>query len=1633
MKQLFISLTLLLFTSTTLLAQNPAFTYQGRLTESGAPVNGVYDLTFTLYDAANNGSTVGTSNVVNDLSVTNGVFTVALDFGAGAFDGNDRWLQIAVRPGASNGAYANLTPRQPITSTPYATHAANFSGPVSDSQLSVNVARVNSDQTFTGNLTALGTLTAQQLTVGNGHVNPAVGSSIAGGVSNYIFNSAGFIGGGENNRIYSLFGFIGGGQNNRAMSDYGVIGGGADNLADSMYAAVGGGDGNSAIGPRSFVGGGQNNLATGDRSTVGGGLFNRAVGLYATVPGGRFNVATNDAFAAGKSAEALHDGSFVWADSSSFSAFSSRSNNQFLIRAAGGVGIGTNNPVSALHVHGTITATNFSGPIAASQLTGTISSNNIGAGSITSVMLANGAVGSDQLASGAVTAVKVATVSNWFALTIPNPTPDFGDVFSDSVAALGTDRVVIGAPFDDTGAIDAGAAYLFSTSGTLLTTFTNPTPGVNDQFGYSVAAVGTDWVLIGAYRGDAVVTNGGAAYLFSTNGTLITTFIKPGPWNAVDGFGVSVAALGSDRVIVGADRDDNYGDDYGNAYLFSTNGSPLAVFINYWGGGISRFGAAAVAVGTDRVLIGAYGTFGNMGAAHLYATNGTYLMTFTNPAPAGGRFGVSLAAVGTDRMLIGSSQDDTGAVNAGAAFLFSTNGTLLTTFTNPTPSANGEFGISVAALGNDRVLIGADNTGGTTAGAVYLFSTNGALLATFTNPTPSASGEFGISVAAVGSDRFLIGGDDTGASSGGAAFLFSTETYTPGLIADGVNAGSITTASLGDGVVNPAKLDPSIGIWMRSGDNVYRAVGNVGIGKNNPATALDVNGTVTATVFVGGGAGLTGINAANLTGTISSNNIGAGSITSTMLAAGAVGSNQLATGAVTTTALASGAVTTTALAAGAVTADKVATATDWFPLTIANPTPGDGDIFGNAVAGLGSDRVIIGASYDNTSATDAGAAYLFSISGALLTTFANPVPAVGEEFGKSVAALGSDRVIIGADRDSTGADRAGVAYLFRTNGTLLATFNNPTPAIADFFGQTVAALGSDRVLINAYLDDTGANDAGVAYLFNTNGALLTTFNNPTPGIQDFFGYSLAALGSDRVLIGARNDDAGAVNAGVAYLFNTNGALLTTFFNPTPASQEDFGRAVAAVGTDRVLIGAPGESTGAPQVGVAYLFSTNGTLLTTFTNPTPASFDSFGGSLTALGSDRVLITASFDDTSATDAGATYLFSTNGTLLATFTTPSLAENGGIIQVAAMGSDGVLVGAPNEPLGAYGVGAVYVFSRQTFATGLVTEAVAPRSITTASLEDGAVTLSKLHPSVLTWSRSDNNVYRDVGKVGIGTSTPDAPLEVVGNWDGDHGALEITGDRPTIRLNGGPSTGNNSWLMHVGNDGPGNFGIFHRASPGNYPNRLTITPAGNVGIGTLNPSSRLEVAGTVSFGASFGPKLNLFNTDWGFGIQNGVMYSRAGAFAWFSGGSHNDNTYNPGAGGVVRMILNSGGLTVNGTFVSASDRDGKENFRPVDARAVLDKVAALPLSEWNYKADAATRHVGPMAQDFYAAFGVGPDNKHIATVDADGVALAAIQGLNAKLEEKLQQKETEIAELKQRLDKLEKFITEKSNFAAK
>ena len=109
-------------------AQTPvgtAFTHQGRLIQAGVPANGEFDFEFRLFDAATGGNQQGPIVVLDDVSVSGGLFAVELDFGSEVFGGDARWLEIRVRPGAETEGFTLLHPLQRLTATPYALRAAS--------------------------------------------------------------------------------------------------------------------------------------------------------------------------------------------------------------------------------------------------------------------------------------------------------------------------------------------------------------------------------------------------------------------------------------------------------------------------------------------------------------------------------------------------------------------------------------------------------------------------------------------------------------------------------------------------------------------------------------------------------------------------------------------------------------------------------------------------------------------------------------------------------------------------------------------------------------------------------------------------------------------------------------------------------------------------------------------------------------------------------------------------------------------------------------------------------------------------------------------------------------------------------------------------------------------------------------------------------------------------------------------------------------------------------------------------------------------------------------------------------------------------------------------------------------------
>lgn len=328
--------------------------------------------------------------------------------------------------------------------------------------------------------------------------------------------------------------------------------------------------------------------------------------------------------------------------------------------------------------------------------------------------------------------------------------------------------------------------------------------------------------------------------------------------------------------------------------------------------------------------------------------------------------------------------------------------------------------------------------------------------------------------------------------------------------------------------------------------------------------------------------------------------------------------------------------------------------------TFSDPVGGEHTGFVSCV-GTVVDNVIVGVPWEDIAVENDGVVYLFDVGTAdVIQTFTNPNPIADDHFGGYVTSMG-DNILIAAPSSPYATDPTpGIAYLFDTSGNVLQTFENPAPNPHDGFGYSMAAVG-DKVLISAPNDDTLADvhgDTGAAYLFDSSGNLVHTFFSPVAsGGGDYFGNSVAAVG-DKILIGAGGTGI------AAYMFEFNDStneweLSQTFPNPIPGGGGRFGQRVAALGDD-VLIGA---------TGVVYLFAGDtGKLLLTLSQP--ISGQVYFGLAGAVG-DNILA-------GAAHYGEVHLFDREGDLIHTFAKPPSDQDGGYGHSAtAMGKNVVIGG--------------------------------------------------------------------------------------------------------------------------------------------------------------------------------------------------------------------------------------------------------------------------------------------------------------------------------------------------------------------
>jgi len=659
---------------------------------------------------------------------------------------------------------------------------------------------------------------------------------------------------------------------------------------------------------------------------------------------------------------------------------------------------------------------------------------------------------------------------------------------------------------------------------------------------------------------------------------------------------------------------------------------------------------------------------GDFYAGHAYIedllTNTVTQLTSPN-AQIDGAFGYSVATNGALVVVGAPGESPNSAIGAGAAYVFNASGGLVASISDPSGQAPGDFGEAVAIDGNS-IVIGApleSDLGNYESGNAYLYDVATKAIREISSPVPQEYGEFGESVAISG-NLVAVGAplETSGVSSeAGNAYVFSFLTGndisslanpTPTVDADFGQSLALNGTTL---VVGAPGTSSHAGIVYQI-NLVTNAVSTL----SSPSpTAFGAFGTSVAvdgvTVLVG--------------------------------ASGETSGGQ---------SLAGNAYLFSQLSGALITSDFNA------------PTWPKFGHFGQSVAQLGS-TILIGAPDVNASGLiQAGLAYLYSQIPLTLNT---PNPTGGGELGRSTSVYNNIWVTGAPDETSGGLTGAGNVYEVRVlpeilpPGTMsslsVRTLTSPNAVAYGAFGYSVVTDGSWLVVGAPGETAGGFARAGNVYIYNAfTGALLHTLSSPNAQTGGEFGSSVTIVPppGNIVIVGAPDETATDSDAGHAYAFFANtGSLISTMSSPNPVADGYFGTSVAASGIE-ALIGAPSETVGASAgAGHAYLFTVlTPTLIATLTSPNIVSYGEFGTSVALFGLHAVVGAPGEDPQGLYGAGRAYLYNNTGALLGTLVSPNPGEGGEFGDSVSTNTYTVVVGAPAETaLGNYDAGNVYVFT--------------------------------------------------------------------------------------------------------------------------------------------------------------------------------------------------------------------------------------------------------------------------------------------------------------------------------------------------
>ena len=694
-----------------------------------------------------------------------------------------------------------------------------------------------------------------------------------------------------------------------------------------------------------------------------------------------------------------------------------------------------------------------------------------------------------------------------------------GDKFGTSVS-IHAKKILVGAGGQDDAGTDSGAAYVFIRNGNTWsqqTKLTAPDAAAFDEFGHSVSISGGT-ALVGSWLDDPKGANSGSAYVFSRSGNSwsMQAKLSASDGAVLDEFGGAVSVTPG-VAVVSSQKDDDLGSDSGSAYVFVRSGikwNQQAKLTAADGAAWDEFGGSLSSVG-DTVIVGANkdDDRGNdSGSAYLFSRTGAIWIQqqkLTAPDGAGGDYFGAAVAISGEAALVGAYWDDDRGGNSGSAYLYSRSGTTWSQkakLTAPDGTATDHFGQAVAISG-DVDIVGAywDDDKGADSGSVYLsrlcFKETWELQAKLT-ATGGSPGDLHAAAVSLSGESSLVGvpGDDDRGSGSGSAHVYSRGATTwaqQGKLtaADGAadDGFGVSTALSVDTALVGAPDDDDRGsgsgsayLFARTG-TTWAQQGKLTAADGAASDAFGAAADLTADMALVG---------APLDDFGLHTDAGAGYI---FVRSGTTWSQQAKlTAAVAPGNGSSGAAVslsgTTALV-GAPKADQrgsgyvfVRSGASWSQQ--AKLTSSDlqaADMLGSAVS-LDGDLALVGAPDDDDKGNSSGSAYLFVRSGTSWSQQAKLTAgdgAASDGFGSAVS-LSGEMALVGALNDDDKGSESGSTYVFSRSGTSwsqVLKLTAPDGAAGNQFGSSLAWDGY-AALIGAPVASGKMVGAGAAYLLD---------------------------------------------------------------------------------------------------------------------------------------------------------------------------------------------------------------------------------------------------------------------------------------------------------------------------------------------------------------------------------------------------------------------------------------------------------------------------------------------------------------------------------------------------------------------